>query len=420
MRLVQSQLGIAVARLQQAHSGLLPTVLLQGVATDGPQGAPTFGPLENPGLLGTNPMSLEGLAADPLKKQYGAGLTINQTLFDYGRTQHLVSARSNLVDAAREDASSQIASLLLSVEQSYYGVLRAVRHAEVSAQNLKQREATLAQAKALVEGQIRSGVDLQIALANAAEAKSLLMAAQNELRYAFAQLNHAMGETSLTEYRLTPALTGSVEDSEPKTGDEAMDRASHLRPEVLGAQKQTRASDQLMKGIRSELMPRLDAIASVGSLRPSSLLTGDKNYAVGITLSIPIFSGGYVEGRLSEERQRKTSTIAQEDATKETVRLQAAKAWLEFETRKAQLVSAEEQAKAAGASLRLASERYQLRLSSIIELTQAETLAIQSDSQLADALYEISVAKASLDWATGHTYQKYLAATPGLRETKKP
>ena len=148
--IAQSQLGVAIARLRQSHSGLMPNILLQGVATDGPPGAPSFGPIENPALLGTNPLSLEGLAADPLKKQYGAGLTINQTIFDFGRTNHLVAARSNLVDAARIDASEQMSEVVLSVQLSYFAVLHAQSIEEVQEQNLKQRQATLAQAKAFV------------------------------------------------------------------------------------------------------------------------------------------------------------------------------------------------------------------------------------------------------------------------------
>ena len=99
----EAQVGAARARLGQAHSGMMPNILLQGVATDGQPGAPAFGPLENPSLLGTQPLSQEGMAADPLKKQHGAGLTINQTIFDFGRSNHLSTSRFNLMQAAKDN-----------------------------------------------------------------------------------------------------------------------------------------------------------------------------------------------------------------------------------------------------------------------------------------------------------------------------
>jgi len=417
MAIVRAQLGSALARLQQARSGLLPSLLLQGAATNGPAGAPTFGPLENPGLLGTPPMSLEGLASDPLKKQYGAGLTLNQTIYDFGRTQHLVSARSNLVASAKEDASAQVAGLLLSVEQAYYDVLRAQMLVQVQEQNLKQREATLRQAKAFVEGQLRSGVDLQVATANAADARTSLVAAQNSVRYSFAELNNAMGDTAMTEYTLSAELNVTDADS-PKSAEAAMALAVKQRPEVLSAAKQSGASDQLLKGVRSELSPRLDAIASIGAVNASSLIPEDKNYAVGIALSIPIFTGGYVEGRISEEKQRKRATEAQEQMVREAVRLQATKAWLDLQTRLAQRQSVEEQVKAAEKSRQLASERYGLQLSSIVELNEAELLAIQAETQLTESEYAVSVAQASLAWATGRTYQSFIRDGHFLPEKK--
>jgi outer membrane protein TolC len=386
---------------------MMPTLLLQGAATNGPAGAPTFGSLENPALLGTNPMSLEGMASDPLKKQYGAGLTVNQTIFDFGRTQHLVAARTDLVGAAKEDASAQVGTMLVSVEQAFYGVLHAQHQLELSEQNLKQRDATLRQAEAFVEGQLRSGVDLQVASANHADAASKLIAAKNDVRFAFAELNHAMGLTSMEEFALAEEGS-SVSSSVAKSAEEAMSLAVKQRPEVLSAINQSKASNQQLKAVRSELSPRLDAVGSVGAINKSSLMSDDKNYAVGIELSIPIFSGGYVEGRVSEERQKRATALAQEQMVRESVKLQAAKAWLDLQTRQAQLVSIEQQVAAAEKSLKLASERYNLRLGSIVELNESETLAIQARERLEDARFVVKLATSELAWATGSTFQKYI------------
>ena len=100
----QAQTAAVGARIRQAQSGQMPSVVLQGSATDGPLGAPAFGPLGNPGLNGTPPLSVQGLTGDPVKKQFGGSLTLTLPLFDFGRTQHLVAARRDLLNAAQEDA----------------------------------------------------------------------------------------------------------------------------------------------------------------------------------------------------------------------------------------------------------------------------------------------------------------------------
>lgn len=405
----RAQRGAALSKLQQARSAMLPTILFQGVATDGPSGAPGFGPLQNPSLLGSAPLGLEGLAADPLKKNFGAGITISQTLFDSWRTQHLTAARSKLLDAAGSDTSTQIAEVLLSVAQAYYGTLRAQRLAEVREQDVLQREATVRQAKAFVDGQLRSGIDLQNAMANLAEAKSALIAAQNEVKFAFVRLNNAMGETSLKEFALDSAETDAAEAIQ--TAEAAMDLAAQNRPESKGVAHQLQAADQLVRGVSSDAGPRLDAVASFGAVNASSLIQNSKNYAVGIVLSIPISTGGFVEGRLSEEKRNRDAIVAKQRSIKESIKLQAAKAWLDLQTQIGQAKAAEEQVKAARESLRLASERYKLQLSSIVELSESESLAIKAQTQLAEAKYAVKLAALTLDWATGSTVQRYGAAS---------
>lgn len=403
----RSQVDASAARLRQARSGTLPNIILQGVATDGPAGAPTFGPLENPAILGTNPMSLEGLAADPLKKQFGAGITINQPLFDFGRTAHLSAAKSNLVQASIQDAETQAASVLLEVQRSYFEVLHRKSILNVREQDQIQRRSTLEQARAFVEAQIRSGVDLQTALANESESKSQLLAAQNDLLIAYAQLNHDMGSTTLS----TPELDSIKRDSRPidlpTSSEEALDMALKHRPEVLSLEKQSLAASQMIKGIRNELLPRLDFIGSVGALRPSSLITTDKNYAVGVALSIPIFTGGYVEGRLSEERSKKNLVDAQAKALIEGVKLQATKTWLDERTARSQVETRKIQKVAADKALELASERYRLKLSSLVELNEAESLAVRAAEQLASAEFALEIANSNLAWATGSTLKDF-------------
>src|SRR5262249_10846478 len=64
---LQHLAGAAAELVRQARAGTLPSVAAVASATDGPTGAPAFG--------------VTGIAGDPLKKHYGAGLNIVQTLF---------------------------------------------------------------------------------------------------------------------------------------------------------------------------------------------------------------------------------------------------------------------------------------------------------------------------------------------------
>lgn len=408
----EAQVGAAKARTQQARAGMMPSLVLQGTATDGPLGAPAFGPIGNPALYGAPPLSVQGMAGDPVKKQFGGGLNITQTLFDFGRTQHLVAARKGLAAAAEQDAEAQQAMVLLGVQQAYLNVLRAQQSASVLQQNRKQREDTVAQARIFVEGQLKSGVDLQIAESDLSEAEVALIAAQNDVHSAFAALNNAMGETKLTEYKLTPLPAANPSDTSPQTVEQAITLALAHRPETRSAALLHQAADQSVKGVRSELQPRVDAIASLGVVNPSGVIQNSKNYAVGMAVSIPLYTGGLVEGRIAEEKQKRDVVIAQEKEIAETIKLQVTQAWLSLQTQQAQVRAAQAAVASTDASLQLASERYRLQLNTLVELTDAEALSVRARALLVNAQYGVDQAQAALDWAVGATYRRY-AQRPG-------
>jgi len=351
------------------------------------------------------------MAGDPVKKQFGGGLNITQTILDFGRTQHLVSARTGLLHSVEQDSETQKALVLITVHNAYLDVLRTQQLTAVNAENVRRRENTVQRARLFVEGQLKAGVDLQTAQANAAEASVGLIAAQNDVRYAFAALNNAMGATTMTVYTLSPLNAPNMNLSRrnpPTSINEATHRALTQRPELKGAQFQRLAADQSIRGVRSELMPRLDAIASLGIVNPSGVIQNSKNYAVGLAVSIPLYTGGLVENRISEERHKRDVAAAQEQEIAESVRLQVVRAWLSVETHSAQVKAAREQVTSANSSLELAGERYRLQLSTLVELTDSEAANLRAAAFLANAEYDLLQAEAMLDWATGDLYRKYV------------
>lgn len=383
--------GAAAARVEQARAGLMPSLEFQGAATNGPLGAPAFG--------------LRGLAGDPIKKHYGSGLNLFYTLYDFGRTEHLVSSRKFQLGAAREDEETQKAAVLISVQAAYLNVLRTLQLAEVQQDNVRQREETARQAQLFADSGLKADVDAQLAKANLADARTALIASQNDVKTAFATLNTAMGETKLTEYVLDAPRASVASILLPES--EVVKQAVAQRPELLGFQLQVKAAEQSIRAARSDLLPRIDGIASAGALTPSKLITENKPYAVGVSATFPLYTGGLVEGRVSEEKQKRAAAQDAERETEETVKLQATKAWLNVQTRAEQVKSTKEQLDAAQSSLKQATERYRLQLNSFVEVVTAEAIATRAKAQMVDAAYDLELAKAELDWATGTTYKRY-------------
>lgn len=390
--------GAAAERVREARAGLMPYVAVVASATDGPTGAPAFG--------------VQGIAGDPLKKHYGGGVNVVQTLFDFGRTGHLVAARTALLRAAEQDTTTQVAQILLAVQEAYLDVLRSRQLVTVRQAVVSQREATVLQAKTFVNAGLTADVDLQLAKADLAEAQGALTVARNDVRAGFATLNSTMADTSLTEFVLTaPQIT-----SAPIPLPEAlMTDAVRDRPEMKSAALQVEAAQHSIRAARSELLPHFDGIASVGAVNPSKLLLENKDYAVGLAITAPLFTGGAVEGRIAEERERREAAMALQRETAEAIKLQVARAFVNVQTRQAQLASAREQTAAARSSQQQAAERYRLQLNSIVEVTAAEAASIRAETAAVNAEFDLQIALAELEWATGRILKQVDAADLPVR-----
>jgi outer membrane protein len=393
------------ARVTQARSGQQPSLSLQGVASRGPTGAPAFGPLNNPGLNGVPPLGVQGMAGDPVKKQFGGGLNLSQNLYDDGRTRLLVASRTNAALALEADTDTQRAQILLAVQQSYFAVLRAQRLDTIQKENLRQREATATQAKAFAESGIKSEVDSLLAVANVAEAKGLLAGTGNDIQASFAQLNNAMGETNLTAYLLEASPILPL----PETLEKALALAQSQRPELKGLALQRRSADEAAASLRRELRLRVDGIASLGAVNPGTLIRNNQNLGVAVAITLPLSTGGAVEGRITEEERRRDAYAAQQREALETVKLQVTRVWLDVQTREAQLVATKAQIEAVSAALQLAQERYRLQLSTLVELTDAEAQVLKAKLALVNADEALALARATLSWATGTTLTKETA-----------
>jgi outer membrane protein TolC len=114
------------------------------------------------------------------------------------------TAQRKLRDAAEADVAAVEAEVALKVERAYYGLLRGQRLRAVAAEIVRNREATVRQAQAFYEGQIRSRVDLDLARVSLSRAQLQATEAENRVHAAVATLGHALGGAQDGEYLLEP------------------------------------------------------------------------------------------------------------------------------------------------------------------------------------------------------------------------
>ncbi len=273
----------ADARVREARAGYYPQLGFNGIAKVGLSGA-------------THALGLVGLPASPLYRNFADSLNASQTVFDFGRTKHRVAQERKLRDAAEADVATVEAEVRLKVEQAWYGLLRAQRLREVTAEIVRSREATVRQAQALYEGQIRSRVDLDLARASLSRAQLQASEVENRVHTAVATLGLALGGAQDAEYVLEmPDL--SVPKLEPV--ESLIEGAFLARPELQTLRLDREAAAEQLEFAKSQKKPLLNLAFTGGFARFTNVLARQL-VAGGAGLALPLFTGGRIEGQEAE------------------------------------------------------------------------------------------------------------------------
>lgn len=324
-------------------------------------------------------------------------LYLKQTIYDFGRTAGAVdTARSNR-EAADKTLAITRQDLALRVRSAFYLLLAAEKQIVATRETVKAREEVYRQSQEFFNQGIRAKVDVARAEANLYSAKTALIRAENNRDIARVELANVMGIASLEERALV----------EPSAAQTPLPERSRVREEALAGRAELKRLDALkggaaatLKTARSGYLPILSGTASVGYADRDFPPDGNV-WAVGLNLTVPLFSGF---ATVEQEREAVAALRAVE-ARQNDQRLQIARdvesAWLGVKEAVARMASTEKEVAAAGENRALAMGRYQEGVGNIIEVTDAQSLALDAETAHIQAVYDYHTALARLDRAVG-------------------
>ncbi len=127
------------------------------------------------------------------------------------------------------------------------------------------------------------------------------------------------------------------------------------------------------------------------------------NWAIGATVTWPIFQGGLTRGLVHQAEAGIESVDAQQSLEELQVRLDVDSARLAVRAAKATIGAVDDALASAREQLRLAEQRYATGVGNIIELNDAQVAYTSAAAQVVQARYSLSTARAQLLAAVGRT-----------------
>ena len=368
----------------EARSALLPTVFGSATGVGADNGSRlAAGALNNPVVY----------------SRLGAGLTVNQLVTDFGRTKSLIE--SSKFHAAAEDqiAESVRANIVLQTDRAYFAFVRAQSVLTVSQQTVTARQLVSDQVTQLAQASLKSQLDVSFANVNLAQAKIQLSAAQNQLSSAAAALATAIGLPEQRTFILAdPALPAGLDAAV----DGYIRTALQQRPEIANLRLEVSAAERFLNAEKDLSRPTIGVIGTTGVVPAGEPNVPSRYGAIGANISIPVFNGGLYKARRTEAELRMQAVTRRVDDQKNRIIRDVRTAWLNANTAFEQVGLTAQLLDQAKLALDLAQGRYDLGLSSIVELSQA---------QLNLTSAQIANAGAKFDYLAERSFLAYEAGT---------
>lgn len=340
-------------------------------------------------------------------QDWAVELTVTQTLFAGGSIHSSIGAQKLRREAALLELRSVINNVFFSVRSKFYAVLLAKKKISVAEQSLALLEEQLKTVLDRYEAGTLSKFDLLRAEVAVANGKPPLIRARNQFRISIEELRQILGFTSVTPGTVTkvPEFLGEL-TYEPTEIDlsVALESARANRPELQQLGKLEEAAEKNVTAAKGNYWPsfgvgagyrvkKATADNEIDHTRDGWSAIAQGNWA--------IFDGRTTAGKVAQARsalaQTKLTTGAQQLAIDVEVR-RAHSALQEA----AELVTASKAVvEQAAESVRLAKARFAAGTATQLDVLQAQVAFTDASTNEVEALYNHTIALASLRKAMG-------------------
>jgi NodT family efflux transporter outer membrane factor (OMF) lipoprotein len=331
------------------------------------------------------------------------GLTSSWQLDLFGRVRRAVEAADANTLAAVENRHGVALAAVAELAQSYMQLRGTQNRLAIAKRNLRLAEENVE----LANTRFRNGVATTLDLAQARAQQAAIAATLPPLRIQEAELINAIGlllgdapralEAELRRPQLLPRVPRRVPVGLPGT-------LIRRRPDVREAEARLHEATAQTGVAVASFYPdvTLNGAVSVESLRLTNLFSpASTAFAVGPSISLPIFEGGQLRGALElrESRQREAAIFFQKTVLQAWKEVDdALTAYREVQRRRADVARSVTENQAA---LQAARQRYTEGAIDFLNVITAQAQLLQSENDLADSDTRIATDLVNLYRALG-------------------
>jgi outer membrane protein len=353
--------------------------------------------------LDASRISAGTLTASRLFTHAGAGGNFTQLITDFGRTHNLVLTQELQEQAAKANSLATKEEIVLAADQAFYDALTAQAVLQVARQTVNARQATQTQVNQMTQNNLKSTIDLSFANVNLSQSQLLQLDAQNNADATMATLDTVLG----LDHEVTYQLIDDASQNPPPPPDfhPLIQTALTQRPDLQSLTFGQQSAQKFARAQWDQRLPSITAAGTVGTIpvRADQYYTSNWWGGIGVNMNIPIFNGFLYGAEAKEATYRAQADAERTRDLRDRIVRNVRTAWLQANTAYQRIGVTAELLQQANMALQLAQTRYQLGLSSIVELSQAELQQTSAAIDNTNAQYEYRLSLATLNYQIGTT-----------------
>ena len=310
-------------------------------------------------------------------------VSLSYLLFDFGgRTADTLNFKYKL-NAVQYNTNSFIQTFIYQVISAYYGLFSSLANEKAA------KEAENSSYEAYKAASVRYDIGLapltdKLQAETSYTQKRLIREkAENTVKIKQAELNYLLNLSPLNELNLeAPFMDVSKDDFEANIVN-LIETALNNRPDLKAYYETKKAKKAEIYSTASDWLPSISLNASYG--RAHDYKNDNEpfrdNYNIGITASMPFFTGGYIYNNVAKTKAELNIVNQKINDLEKNIQLDVWTAYQDFMTAKRTYITSETLLKSATETEKTMLGRYKNGKSSILDLLNAQ-------SDLASARYE--------------------------------
>jgi len=332
-------------------------------------------------------------------------------LYDFGnRDANLENARQ-LLQAASATQNSVVQNVLLSAIQAYYQVQAGIAALDAALEAEHASEESFKAAEARYKAGVATPADKLQAQTLLAQNTLNKITVEGTLKTAYGTLANVMGLAANQTLKLAVSSPTQPLQNIDQDINALIELARIRRPDLIASEAQLKAAQASIDASRAAAKPTV-SVAVSNNLQDGSNQSFGSNSALGVTVSIPIFSGYGPSYRIKSAEANAEVRSAQRDQLRLQISLDVWRAFQSLRTASESTRAAATLVSSAEESSRVALGRYKAGVGNIIDSINAQSALASARQQQIQAKLNWNIARAALAQSIGELDSAMIQSLP--------